>query len=107
MDKKFAEQKQCFDQANAVLRYELKKDAHEQNMKHHVDFLNVKNEVKANDLKMEAKMKEHELNVIVQIREGEIKRLKNFGWFLGVSTAFLGKFSNVFDSIFKKPTGKD
>ncbi|RLM61001.1 hypothetical protein C2845_PM14G19290 [Panicum miliaceum] len=107
MDKKFAEQKQCFDQAIVILRYELKKDADKQNMKRYVDWLNVKNEVKAYDLKMEGKLKAHELKTSLQLSEAEVKRLKNFGWFSKASSAFIGRFSNLFDSVFKKPSGKE
>ncbi|PUZ52409.1 hypothetical protein GQ55_6G267400 [Panicum hallii var. hallii] len=103
VDKKFAEQKQCFDQAFVTLRYELKRDADEQNMKHYVDLLNVKNEVKANDLKLEGQFKAYE----IKTSEGEVKSLKNFGWFFGVGSAFISRFSNLFDSVFKKPSGKE
>ncbi|PVH37267.1 hypothetical protein PAHAL_6G280000 [Panicum hallii] len=94
MDKKFAEHKQCFDQAIVILRYELKRDADEQNMKHCVDLLNVKNEMKANDLKMEGN---------IELRKGELKRLKNLGWFFEASSAIISRFSNLFDYVFKKP----
>jgi hypothetical protein len=107
VDKKFAEQKQCFDQALVTLRYELKRDADEQNLKHYVDLLNVKHEVKTNDLKFEGQFKAHEIETSLKLSDGELKRLKNLGWLFGVGSAFISRFSNLFDSVFKKPSGKE
>ncbi|CAL5054714.1 unnamed protein product [Urochloa decumbens] len=105
IDKAMAEQKHCFDLAIVALRYDMKKDADEKSIKHYIDQMNSKNEVKALDDKFEAKFREQELKLELHISKGETRRLKGFGWFLGASTAFISRFSNLPDIIFKGPKG--
>jgi hypothetical protein len=44
--------------------------------------------------------------VSIELRKGELKRLKNLGWFFEASSAIISRFSNLFDYVFKKPGGK-
>ncbi|XP_039817214.1 uncharacterized protein LOC120679641 isoform X2 [Panicum virgatum] len=106
MEKRFIDQERSFDKAVLELRYDLKKDADQQNLKHYVDLLKVKLEIKANDFKMEEMLKSQGHKFDLKIRDHDIRTLKGLGWFFGFSTVFLCR-SLLFGSDSKKTSSSE